>query len=88
MCGRLFSDRVVYVQWVITDARHDSTANAFHTTVPCLSGRYIRSKLFVSTVNVPVHAYSGLLHRPGIPPVYCYSHADCSQWDLQSIHVQ
>ena len=27
-------------QWVITDARHDSTANAFHTTVPCLSGRY------------------------------------------------
>ena len=27
-------------QWVITDARHDSTANAFHTTVPCLSGRW------------------------------------------------
>ena len=27
-------------QWVITDARHDSTANAYHTTVPCLSGRY------------------------------------------------
>ena len=26
-------------QWVITDARHDSTSNAFHTTVPCLSGR-------------------------------------------------
>lgn len=25
-------------EWVITDARHDSTANAFHTTVPCLSG--------------------------------------------------
>ncbi len=24
---------------VITDARHDSTANAYHTTVPCLSGR-------------------------------------------------
>jgi hypothetical protein len=24
-------------EWVITDARHDSTANAFHTTVPCLS---------------------------------------------------
>ena len=22
-----------------TDARHDSTANAYHTTVPCLSGR-------------------------------------------------
>ena len=28
-------------QWVITDARHDSTANAYHTTVPCLSGRYL-----------------------------------------------
>ena len=27
------------IQWVITDARHDSTANAYHTTVPCLSGR-------------------------------------------------
>ena len=24
---------------VITDARHDSTVNAYHTTVPCLSGR-------------------------------------------------
>jgi hypothetical protein len=30
---------VVGAEWVITDARHDSTANAFHTTVPCLSGR-------------------------------------------------
>ena len=28
-----------FSQWVITDARHDSTANAYHTTVPCLSGR-------------------------------------------------
>ena len=26
-------------EWVITDARHDSTSNAYHTTVPCLSGR-------------------------------------------------
>ena len=23
-----------------TDARHDSTSNAYHTTVACLSGRY------------------------------------------------
>ena len=29
-----------FIQWVITDARHDSSANAFHTTVPCMSGRY------------------------------------------------
>ena len=27
-------------QWVMTDARHDSTSNAYHTTVACLSGRY------------------------------------------------
>ena len=27
------------LQWVISDARHDSTANAYHTTVPCLSGK-------------------------------------------------
>ena len=25
-------------QWVICDARHDSTSNAYHTTVPCLMG--------------------------------------------------
>ena len=24
----------------MTDARHDSTSNAYHTTVPCLVGRY------------------------------------------------
>lgn len=24
----------------MTDARHDSTSNAYHTTVPCLTGRY------------------------------------------------
>ncbi len=29
----------LFFQWVITDVRHNSTANAFHTTVPCLSGR-------------------------------------------------
>ncbi len=27
---------VICQQWVITDARHDSTANAYNTTVPCL----------------------------------------------------
>ena len=27
-----------YLHWVMTDARHDSTANAYHTTVPCISG--------------------------------------------------
>ncbi|KAL5484441.1 hypothetical protein EMCRGX_G020946, partial [Ephydatia muelleri] len=25
-------------EWVITDARHDSTSNAYHSTVPCLAG--------------------------------------------------
>ena len=31
--------QILSSQWVITDARHDSTTNAYHTTVPCLSGR-------------------------------------------------
>ena len=26
------------LQWVMTDARHDSCVNAFHTTVPCIIG--------------------------------------------------
>ena len=26
-------------EWVITDAGHDWTSNAYHTTVPCHSGR-------------------------------------------------
>ena len=38
--GQLSCAYMFYMQWVITDARHDSTANAYHTTVPCLSGRY------------------------------------------------
>ena len=32
---------------MITDTRHDSTANAFHTTVPCLSGRLENQYKFV-----------------------------------------
>ena len=38
-------------QWVITDARHDSTANAFHTTVPCLSGRWELVELCMQTLQ-------------------------------------
>ena len=44
-----------FKQWVITDARHDSTSNAFHTTVPCLSGRWeicIFSVLTVFTIII------------------------------------
>ena len=37
----------IYTQWVITDARHDSTANAYHTTVPCLSGRYVYYSIII-----------------------------------------
>ena len=33
--------------WVITDARHNSTANAYHTTVPFLSGRYYHWLFYV-----------------------------------------
>ena len=38
---------VMIIMWVITDARHDSTANAYHTTVPCLSGRYYHWLFYV-----------------------------------------
>lgn len=27
-----------FMQWVMTDARHDSCVNAYHTTVPCIAG--------------------------------------------------
>lgn len=30
---------------------HDSTANAFRTTVPCLSGRYVRCALYILIFN-------------------------------------
>ena len=36
----LFFLSMNHFQWVITDARHDSIANAYHTTVLCLSGKY------------------------------------------------
>lgn len=42
-------------EWVITDARHDSTSNAFHTTVPCLSGSTKRI-LGCATVSRKDHA--------------------------------
>ena len=30
---------ILTLYWIMTDARHDSTANAYHTTVVCISGR-------------------------------------------------
>ena len=36
----IYWHRSLCTQWVITYARHDSTVNAFHTTVSCLSDRY------------------------------------------------
>ncbi|XP_064403181.1 uncharacterized protein LOC135348780 isoform X2 [Halichondria panicea] len=33
----VFETSVLYQQWVITDAPHDSTANEYNITVPCLS---------------------------------------------------
>ena len=39
-----------FKQWVITDAWHDSTSNAFHTTVPCLSGRWEISNYCIFSV--------------------------------------
>ena len=37
------TDAVIFknvYQWVMTDARHDSTSNAYHTTVVCITGRF------------------------------------------------
>ncbi|XP_019856532.1 PREDICTED: uncharacterized protein LOC109585045 [Amphimedon queenslandica] len=42
-------------EWVITDARHDSTANAFYTTVPCLSGS-THKVLDIATVSRADHS--------------------------------
>ncbi|XP_064401110.1 uncharacterized protein LOC135347149 [Halichondria panicea] len=42
-------------EWVITDARHDSTANAYHTTVPCLSGSN-KKILGISTLSRAEHS--------------------------------
>jgi hypothetical protein len=28
-------------EWVIADAGHDSTSNAYHSIVPCISGRFV-----------------------------------------------
>ncbi|XP_064383612.1 uncharacterized protein LOC135332186 isoform X1 [Halichondria panicea] len=42
-------------EWVITDARHDSTANAYHTTVPCLSGS-THKILGISTISRTEHS--------------------------------
>ena len=35
----LWQVQIFAFQWVITHARHDSTANAYHTIVLCFSGR-------------------------------------------------
>ena len=39
VCGTnlIVNIKNIYLQW---DARHNSTADAYHTTVPCLSGRF------------------------------------------------
>ena len=37
------------LQWVMTDARHDSTSNAYHTKVACLS--YILETLSLLPIN-------------------------------------
>lgn len=41
-------------EWVIMDARHDSTANAYHTTVPCLSGS-TQKIMGISTISRTGH---------------------------------
>ena len=39
-------NRLNLFQLAITDARHDSSANAYHSTVPCMAGRYVYACLY------------------------------------------
>ena len=57
---------------MITDARHDSTANAFHSTVPCLSGRYIQ--VIFLHVNVPYNVMCKWIY------MYMYMYMFFSLW--------
>ncbi|KAL5502884.1 hypothetical protein EMCRGX_G009733 [Ephydatia muelleri] len=41
-------------EWVITDARHDSSANAYHSTVPCMAGS-TRRIVGITTLSRPEH---------------------------------
>ncbi|KAL5517552.1 hypothetical protein EMCRGX_G003114 [Ephydatia muelleri] len=41
-------------EWVITDARHDSSANAYHSTVPCMAGS-TRRIVGIATLSRPEH---------------------------------
>eukprot|EP00731_Ephydatia_muelleri_P002848 Em0001g2848a len=41
-------------EWVITDARHDSSANAYHSTVPCIAGS-TRRIVGIATLSRPEH---------------------------------
>ena len=50
---------------MITDARHDSTANAYHTTVPCLYGRLeLQQKcvfIFILLVHISIFSTKRIL---------------------------
>ena len=51
-------------EWVITDARHDSTANAYHTTVPCLSGRCSPAVVRYVVLYIQVHVHEHVCDGP------------------------
>ncbi|KAL5502235.1 hypothetical protein EMCRGX_G008976 [Ephydatia muelleri] len=58
-------------EWVITDARHDSTSNAYHSTVPCLAGSTHRI--------VGISTLSRQQHRVRLTSSYCPRFALVSQ---------
>ena len=83
------------IQWVITDARHDSTANTYHTAVPCLSGRF---SSVVILENYAVYLISQIAslcstkHILGISILSRVEHAtartrepECTEMVLQSV---
>ena len=51
MCNAHAALCICLHNYVITDARHDSTDNAFHNTVPCVAGRY----MWCDTCFIHVH---------------------------------
>eukprot|EP00731_Ephydatia_muelleri_P005603 Em0002g1779a len=55
-------------EWVITDARHDSTSNAYHSTVPCLAGsstEFVLPQVIAQGLNITevAHGYQATIKQ-------------------------
>eukprot|EP00731_Ephydatia_muelleri_P035283 Em0111g8a len=55
-------------EWVMTDARHDSTSNAYHSTVPCLAGsstEFVLPQVIAQGLNITevAHGYQATIKQ-------------------------